>query len=375
MTLNHKHVVWLYYGDHLQHPFIRLGLSALRDVGFGVTVCDATTNWQSIKEYEHLTRYWPEWMPKGTWLQRRQYDLAVIKMVVRMFQQTIVRRPGQVVATMPQAMLAAWVSSLLIGAKFIYYPFELYGEQSQKASLGWALVEKLILKFGVDVIVTQNEARAQVYVQERGARVAPVIIHNYKPLVSVAQSDLLHRHLDLPSNTKIVLYEGYIMRGRWLDKLIAAAAYLSPDVRLVLMGPGWDGYGKPLIAELELTDRVVAIPAVPQQDLLRYVTSADVGVIIYDGSIRNNYLCEPGKLSDYVIGGIPVVAPDFPTIGPVVRQYCIGQTFSDSSPECIAKTIQDVLSAPNTQWQTALENARQHLVWETQRPIFLSLFN
>jgi glycosyltransferase involved in cell wall biosynthesis len=102
------------------------------------------------------------------------------------------------------------------------------------------------------------------------------------------------------------------------------------------------------------------------------VTDADVGVIIYDDSVRNNVFCEPGKLSDYISVGVPVVAPNFPTIGPVVQGRGLGLCFDGHSPEAIAATIAQVLAKPKSRWAPALRRACSELTWETQAPNLLA---
>ncbi len=378
MNSARKQVVWLYYGEHLNQPFIRLGVETLRSAGYTITVCDVTTNWQKAGEYEHLMRYKPEWLPEKTWLDRRKRDWAVFEMLLRMARWAILRRPEWIVVTMPQVLAPAWLAGKLTGAKLIYYPFELYGEQSTEAPAFWKDVEKLFLKLGLDALVTQNEERARVYVQERGARVTPTIVHNYKRKQTVARTDKLRQVLNLPAERKLVLYEGYIMGGRCLEQLGLAMAHLPASVHLVLIGPGlpwWQATVQPLIAPLGLEGRITLLPAVSSAELLEYISGADVGVMIYDGAVRNNYYCEPGKLSDYVLAGIPMVAPDFPTIGPVLRRYDIGRTFADTSPQAIANAIAEVLVRPIDPWRSALTQAQADLVWETQKSNFLRLFS
>ena len=65
-------------------------------------------------------------------------------------------------------------------------------------------------------------------------------------------------------------------------------------------------------------------------------------------------------------------APNFPTIGPVVRGYDIGLCFDGHSPEAIAATFLQVLNRPKSEWGPALERACSELTWETQAPNLLA---
>ena len=66
---------------------------------------------------------------------------------------------------------------------------------------------------------------------------------------------------------------------------------------------------------------------------------------------------------------MPVIAPRFPTIEPVVRQYNVGVMFDDPSPESIARAVTKVLTTPKSIWRDSLEAAREDLIWETQYPV------
>jgi glycosyltransferase involved in cell wall biosynthesis len=362
-----RRVVWLYYGDHLRHPFIRLAADSLQAAGVSLCMVDRAPA-SGRTAYEHLNRP----MQRSGRAAGKADGAATVGW---MLQHALRAKPQCIIATLPHAALAGWAAAVFLNARLVYYPFELFGEQSGAVSAPLRRLERLILRHGIDGLITQNEARGRVYRQERGARVAPVIVHNYKPRRAARPTGKLRRLLGLGDDVRIVLYQGQLVHGRWLDSLLQAAPELPSDARLVLMGeafPWWEEHGAPMLLDPAIGDKVRVAPWVPHDELMDYVADADAGVIIYDDRVRNNYLCEPGKLSDYVSAGVPVVAPAFPTIEPVIRQYGIGQCFADGSPERIAGAIAVVLARPRDTWQPALQRAASDLVWETQLPAFLS---
>jgi glycosyltransferase involved in cell wall biosynthesis len=318
--------------------------------------------------YRHLSRA----LPSTGWALRK---IAVAKTLGWMHQQAVRARPDCIIATLPHAALAGWAAAAHLKARLVYYPFELFGEQSGHVSRTLRRLERLTLRYGIDSLITQNEARGRVYREERGARVTPVIVHNYKPQRAARHTGRLRALLGLGDDVRIVLYQGQLVHGRWLDRLLLAAPALPPGVQLVFMGevfPWWTAEAEPLLRDPAIGARVHVAPWVPYAELMEYVADADAGVIIYDDRVRNNYLCEPGKLSDYVSAGVPVVAPDFPTIEPVVRQYGLGRCFSGGDPRLIAHAISEVLACPRAAWQPVLQRAARELIWETQLPAFLS---
>jgi glycosyltransferase involved in cell wall biosynthesis len=256
----------------------------------------------------------------------------------------------------------------------VYYPFELYGDQIGAKSELVALAERIVLRFCADAVITQNQHRAGVYVNERWCRRTPVIVHNYKPRRPPPTSARLREALGLSAEQRIVLYEGILVDGRWLPELAEASRSLPGDVVIVLMGKDtarWTERHRERLLPLIEQGRVILAPPQPHDQLLDFVADADVGVIIYDDSTRNNVFCEPGKLGDYVLSGVPVVAPKFPTLEPVVLEFGIGECFVDGTPEAIGRAIMAVLSRGKAFWSENLSAASETLVWETQEPAFL----
>ena len=289
----------------------------------------------------------------------------------------LLQTPGEVmIASRPEAAFWACLAAKLRGMRFVYFPFELYGEQITTPNPLVAWAERMMLRYCVDAVLTQNECRSEVLVRERGSRVAPLLVHNYKPIHSEKRPPgrLRAKH-GIAARKKIVLYEGVIVDGRWLEYVAQSVLHLPENVVLVMMGQEklkWRQVHAPEIKEALATGRLILARPVPHDELLDYVADADVGVIIYDDSVRNNVFCEPGKLSDYISVGVPVVAPNFPTIGPVVQGRGLGLCFDGHSPEAIAATLKAVLEKPKSRWAPALRRACSELTWETQAPNLLA---
>ncbi len=400
-------IVWAYDREHLQHPFIGIGIETLRDAGHEVTVVAADkaehADYPSRDafHFRERSRHWDAFSERRAQLKAREKSASGMRVawlkacrfgltrVAQWRRDTIdtwrayargyraLRRlePDVVVASRPEAALIAWAAMRGRRIRFVYYPFELYGDQTGSASSFIAWAEKKLLKERADALITQNECRAQVYAAERGFAGKPAIVHNYKPVRAHARSGRLRQALGLGQDTKIALYEGMLIPGRWLQELAKSASFLPENAVIVLMGKEKSSWLQKNAALLDgiakASGRLRVLPPVPHSEILDYAADADAGIIIYDDSCRNNLYCEPGKLSDYLAACVPVVAPAFPTIQPVVEAYGIGECFHGHSPQAIAAAISAVLAKPKAEWQAALRRACDHLTWETQAPAFL----
>jgi glycosyltransferase involved in cell wall biosynthesis len=420
MSHGGRRIIWAYDLEHLLHPFIRLSIASLIEAGWDVTVVSADqaegAPYRSIDGFSYARREaahrrliveargrmaetakrWNDARPasKGPRAWGLTAGLAVLSAWSRVLEAFALARhftwetwriylrgfsrlaslKGEVmIASRPQAAFWACLVAKARGMRFVYFPFELYGEQAVPPSPLVAAAERFMLRRCVDAVITQNAPRAKVLKDERGARVEPMIVHNYKRFAGPppAGRGRLRERLGIAAGVRIVLYEGMIVPGRWLEHLAQAALRLPEDVVVVMMGQEklkWLKTHRRFTKRPIESGRLIVAPPVPEEELPELIADADVGVIIYDDSVRNNVFCEPGKLSDYLSAGVPVVAPDFPTIGPLVKERGLGLCFEGHTPQAIAATLMQALERPRADWAPAMERARAELTWDSQAP-------
>nr|MBN1230006.1 hypothetical protein [Anaerolineae bacterium] len=130
-----KSVVWVYSKDHTEHPFITLGANTLLEQGFAITVIDSATAHIDLP-YSHI-RLGPSFRKlqyiirlRGIWrIDKFRLSAASKIRFFRMIWHTLRARPDTVIASHPFGMLAGWIAARLAGARFVYYSFEMYGQQ------------------------------------------------------------------------------------------------------------------------------------------------------------------------------------------------------------------------------------------------------
>src|SRR5262249_32945382 len=135
---------------------------------------------------------------------------------------------------------------------------------------------------------------------------------------------------------------------RGLENLIAAMALL-PECSLVLMGYGQAQYKESLKAcasAARVADRVHYFGPVPSEEVAAHLSHADVGLAPIQNACLSYYYCSPNKVFEYIAGGIPVAASDFPELRRVVEGYGIGRTFDPEDPSQIARAIREILADP-----------------------------
>ena len=60
-------------------------------------------------------------------------------------------------------------------------------------------------------------------------------------------------------------------------------------------------------------------PAVQPNEVLDYVSDADVGISLIENTCLNYYYCLPNKLFEFILAGVPAIVSDFPEMRRVVQ--------------------------------------------------------
>jgi hypothetical protein len=123
-------------------------------------------------------------------------------------------------------------------------------------------------------------------------------------------------------------------------------------------------------ADPGLRGRLHVLPAVPPEELLDWVASADVAAMPIQPSTLNHRLTTPNKLYEAMAAGVPVVAADLPGMARIVRDSGCGILCDPTDPAAIAAAIDTVLSASPVEhaaWGEAGRKASAgRFAWEAQ---------
>ncbi len=207
------------------------------------------------------------------------------------------------------------------------------------------------------------------------------LIRNVPEYRAVAKSDRLRQYLGLKPEVRIALYQGYLQPNRGLDRLIRAAAFLDPDIVIVIMGKNrktTQAQLEELIASEGVADRVKIIPSVPYAELLDWTASADIGLNVAspDYSLNVRYFL-PNKFFEYLMSGLPVLTSSLEAMVDVINTYDVGQVLPSLVPADIGEAINKMLADPAglaRKRSNALEAARKEFYWEKESSRLIDLY-
>jgi glycosyltransferase involved in cell wall biosynthesis len=234
------------------------------------------------------------------------------------------------------------------GGQLVYDSHELFTElhyigSTDRRIFRW-LEKRLIHR--ADAVITINEFVAKELSRRYGIGL-PGVVRNCPPLVDhgdEGHNNSLRKDLGLDDTVPIIVYVGLVSRARGNETLISAAPFLDSGV-IVFLGWGTEERDlKELVRQRSLEDRVFFIPPVAPEQVVDYISSAQVGVIPALNVSLNHYYSTPNKLWEYVNAGLPVVCSNFPGFRAIVEGYHLGRTCNPDAPEAIAAAINWVLA-------------------------------
>lgn len=320
----------------------------------------------------------------GTRLGRHPFVWKDVYFYHEQFLKAAVENPAEIVVAHDLPVLAAAIGAAdLTGADVFYDAHELYPEQLHFGPERMQLYRdaEAALIPHADVVTTINGSIAHEMARRYGVP-SPLIILNAPAApdaaVPVPKTWLLRDAFGLREDQRLVLFQGSLSFGRNLEALAASLAYVeNPNVVLAFMGPG-----AAKRAELEaiarehklLGTRVFFHDAVPQNELLRYTASADIGIIPYPAIDLNTTFCTPNKLFEFMTAGLPILANDLPELRRFVADQGVGLVHAMTDAQAIAAGIDRICATDLTAFRAALEEVAPRMTWDAQGVLLLGIY-
>lgn len=176
----------------------------------------------------------------------------------------------------------------------------------------------------------------------------------------------------------IIMYHGAVTKGRGIETLIDVVS-INMNIVLFVLGDGSENYIEELKRQAQQVadGRVAFHPAVPYQELWKYVGAADVGMVTIPAGCKSYYYMLPNKLLENIQCLTPIIGSDFPEIRKIVDKYRIGLLCDPTSIEEINRCI-EVMRLDKEfylQCKKNLLTAKQDLCWENEKKVLIDAMN
>jgi glycosyltransferase involved in cell wall biosynthesis len=156
-------------------------------------------------------------------------------------------------------------------------------------------------------------------------------------------------------NAFVIIQHGPFTPLRTGEELLQALTHLPRRFRVAFTGgQATRDAVQPHVDRLKLQDRVTVLPRLPFNQMLSYTVNADAGLLLYSNNDLGNFFTAPGRLTEYLACGIPVIASNHTGLENLVLRVGAGEPVDSTTPSDIARGIE------------ALANAKERGAYEAQ---------
>lgn len=235
--------------------------------------------------------------------------------------------------------------------------------QGKAVSMFVGLIEKLFIGWS-EVVITVGPSIKKEY--ERLYKINNVhLVRNTPHAMAKEKHDVFREKFGIRKDQKIFLYQGGISTGRGVEVLVEAFLdRKSDDAVLIVMGYG--PKAQMVIDASEKSKIIFYHPTVPYVDIIKYSSSADVGMNTTQNLCLNNYYCMPNKFFEYIQAGLPILSNNLPDCRGVIEQYGIGEVIESYNAEGVNAAIDMMVKANFDGYHKGLEKAAAELHWDKE---------
>ena len=165
------------------------------------------------------------------------------------------------------------------------------------------------------------------------------------------------------------------MPGRGIEKLIQLVS-INLNIYAVILGNGEASYLdglRMLASDKGIEKRIIFHPAVPVEELWKYVGAADVGMMIIEPIVKSYYYALPNKLFESIQSLTPIISSDLPEMKKIVDKYSIGLTCDPENLEELNACVERMRTDKEfySQCKVNLKSAKLELCWEIEKNVLI----
>ncbi|MFT4645893.1 MAG: glycosyltransferase involved in cell wall biosynthesis [Planctomycetota bacterium] len=233
-------------------------------------------------------------------------------------------------------------------------------------------IEGFLIKFS-DLNITVSNSIAEEYVRLYNVA-KPKIVLNTPLYKKVEKNNLFREIFNIPQEKKIFLYQGGLTGGRGIEIILEAFKILVKcDSVIVFMGYG--ALDKKIIKTAKRYENIFYHPAVKQDVLLNYTSSADFGLSLIEDRCLNYRYCLPNKIFEYTMAELPIITSNLPEMNNFVKQYSVGVVAHSNQPIELKEAILKLLKLDIKALHENLQFTKKIFNWEAQEKVLLTSYN
>lgn len=295
-------------------------------------------------------------------------------------------RPDVLHAHHPQVLLAtrdalAKLKSRGHDVKFYYDARENFAgipelEQGHKPAFEALVACEAAMIGEADAVSTVSEPIADVLKDHYGLRERPSVFLNMPPYGALSGYQTVREAAGLDEDVPVVVYSGTMSWARGIETMIEGIRHMPDDAHLVIVSVPLP---HPMIPKLELTaeqfgvkDRLHFVGPVGQDELLHYLSGADLAVHPLPGGSPNHDAAMPNKLFEYLHAGLPLVVSDAKLMAKFVTEQGVGGVFKTGDAKSFGEQVGRTLAEPPL---VRVQEVARKYSWQGQEGAIIAKYN
>lgn len=196
---------------------------------------------------------------------------------------------------------------------------------SQKSKITF-WIEKLLWK-KIDLFISVSPSIISWYKKNIGPKNNCVLILNSPEVkkykmnkLKILDKENLRKKMKIPKKRLIFVYVGSFDKGRSIDLLLELFSDNHIRSHLIFVG-----YGELKKNILNFKNKNIHLhKAVKHSELVKLISSADVGLCLIEKVSLSNYFSLPNKLFEYAFSNLFILGSNFPDIKKLITDYSLG---------------------------------------------------
>ena len=311
--------------------------------------------------------------------------LKLIEFFIRMFIIALKVRADFYHCHDISPMIVAWFAARINKSKLIYDSHEL--EYDRNFGIWYRqlnrVYERIFINLVDHIIVSDGKYRARIMSEKNKCSVPITYVMNCPPKIELNQKDKLkiRKKLKIPQSKKIIVYIGKSMPGRGINTILSILSQLE-NVNLVFIGKYEQSQIKEWERKYNITNKIKSIGPLHYSDVIKFISGADLGLVLIKNTCLSYYFSTPTKLFDCIAAGLPVLTSNFPAMENIIYNEAskpLGNSVDPENKNQILEAIKEIIQYNSSDFDNIESISRDlHLKeynWENQEKKLLNVYN
>lgn len=268
------------------------------------------------------------------------------------------------------------------GCRFFYEPHELETERTGMSRAEQKVARLIESRFirRADTVITVCEPITKIYQEQYPLDDSKLLTIANSPVnpsygKSAERHNVLREEFDIPQEAIVFIYQGVLDKYRGIQNYLDCFTRLDDRFHLVFMGYGED---EDLIRGYSARYRNIHFkPAVPVSEIIRYSSSADVGLFVIPGyniSLSYKY-CLPNKFFEYAIGNLHIcVSDNFSLLSALVKSDRLGTVIS-AEGDSLYQWISGISGKEDILPEKESQDLRKNYGWQNEEKKYIGIYS